>query len=173
MIPILPYQPDWPRAYAQEAAALTTQFPALCEIEHIGSTAVPGLAAKPVIDIMAAVADLVEANGALPAFAARGYQLIDTGMRNRLFLQRSADTTFNLHIVSLATWPTRKERLMRDELIADPAAKAEYAELKRDLAARHGDDIIAYTRAKTAFVQKIMDRVHDRLGLPREDVWED
>jgi GrpB-like predicted nucleotidyltransferase (UPF0157 family) len=173
VIEILPYQPDWPLSYASEATALAALVPAFTEIEHIGSTAVPGLAAKPVIDMMAAVADLTQAEAALPVLAAQGYHLIDTKMRNRLFLQRTSDPTFNLHIVTLDTWPTRKERLMRDALIADPAALAEYAALKRDLAALHGDDMLAYTRAKTAFVQRIMDKEHDRLGLPREDVWED
>jgi GrpB-like predicted nucleotidyltransferase (UPF0157 family) len=173
MIEILPWQPDWPRAYASEAAELRALVPAFHEIEHIGSTAVPGLAAKPVIDMMAAVIALDAAQRALPALAARGYALIDAGMRNRFFVQRPGDPAFNLHIVTIDSWPTRKERLMRDALIADPQAMAEYATLKRDLAAAHGDDIVAYTRAKTAFVQRIMDGVHDRLGLPRKDVWED
>lgn len=62
---------------------------------------------------------------------------------------------------------------MRDALIADPGARDEYAALKRNLATLHRDDMAAYTRAKTAFVQKIMDGVHDRMGLPRQDVWED
>jgi GrpB-like predicted nucleotidyltransferase (UPF0157 family) len=170
MITILPYQPAWTLSYANEAAALAALVPAFCAIEHIGSTAVPGLAAKPVIDMMAAVADLTLTKATLPVLAVRGYQLIDAGMRNRLFLQRTGDPDFNLHIVTLDTWPTRKERLMRDALIADPAARDEHAAPKRTLAEEFCDDMTAYTRAKTAFVQKIMDGVKDRLGLPRTDV---
>lgn len=173
MITILPYQPDWPAHYAREAAALTALVPAFCRIEHIGSTAVPGLAAKPVIDIMAAVPDLAQGQAALLDLARRGYLLVDVGMRHRLFLQRTDDPAVNLHIVALATWDTRKERLMRDALIADAKAMADYAALKHALAVTHADDLAAYTRAKTAFVQDLMDRVHDRLGLPRVDVWED
>lgn len=173
MITILPYQHVWPVLYVHEAATLTALVPAFCRIEHIGSTAVPGLAAKPVIDIMAAVNDLDEGQEALPDLARRGYLLVDLGMRHRLFLQRARDPAVNLHIVALPTWATRKERLMRDALIADPQAMADYAALKRDLATLHPDDMVAYTAAKTAFVQDLMDRVNDRLGLPRIDVWED
>lgn len=173
IIEIVPYQSDWPRAFATEAAALSARVPAFREIEHIGSTTVPGLAAKPVIDMMAAVLDLAEAERALPTLAARGYTLIDTGMRNRFFLQRPGAPACNLHIVTLDSWPRRRERLMRDALLADPQARADYAALKHDLAAAHGDDLVAYTRAKTAFVQRLMDEVHVRLGLPPQDVWDD
>ena len=169
-ITIAPYDPAWPRTYATEATQLRQLLPLLRDLEHIGSTSVPGLAAKPVIDIMAAVDSLDEVTPHLPALAPHGYAVVDAGMHDRLFLQRAG---FNLHIVTLASWPRRKERLMRDALIADPSAATEYAALKRQLALVHGDDLPAYTRAKTAFVQGIMDQIHDRLGWPREDVWDD
>ncbi len=170
MIEILAYDPAWPQVFRDEAADLQMRLPSVRAIEHVGSTAVPGLAAKPIIDIMAAVERLDDISPELPALTEHGYAVVDVGMHNRLFLQRPG---FNLHIVTLDTWPRRKERLMRDALIADPDAAARYEALKRRLASQHGDDVAAYTRAKTAFVQAIMDRVHDRLGWPREDVWED
>jgi GrpB-like predicted nucleotidyltransferase (UPF0157 family) len=169
-IVIQPYDPAWPGAYLAEAALLRTVAPAFRAIEHIGSTAVPGLAAKAVIDIMSAVESLDEMPPLLPALAQHGYVQVEVGMRNRIFLQRAG---FNLHVVTVESWPHRKERLMRDALIADPSAAAEYAALKKGLALEHSTDIQAYTLAKTAFVQKIMDVVHDRLGLPCTDVWED
>jgi GrpB-like predicted nucleotidyltransferase (UPF0157 family) len=109
----------------------------------------------------------------LPDLARRGYLPVDVGMRHRLFRQRSDDPAGNLHILALPTWATRKERLMRDALIADPRAMDDYAAIKRTRAVAHADDMAAVTRAKTAFVQSLMDRVHDRLGLPRKDVWQD
>lgn len=172
-IRIAPYDPDWPRAFADEAARLCAGVQAFQLIEHIGSTAVPGLAAKPVIDMMAAVPDLALAEAALPRLADLGYMLVETDMLYRLFLQRPADPPFNLHIVTLASWPRRKERLMRDALIADPRAAVDYAALKHRLARTHADDLTAYTRAKTAFVQTLIDAEHDRLGWPRVDVWDD
>jgi GrpB-like predicted nucleotidyltransferase (UPF0157 family) len=75
--------------------------------------------------------------------------------------------------VTHESWPRRKERLLRNALIADPHAAADYATLKRQLAAAHPDDMAAYTHAKTAFVQRIIDRVHDIKGWQREDVWEE
>ena len=72
LITILPCQPDWPAHYSAEAAALTRLVPAFCRIEHIGSTTVPGLAAKPVIDIMAAVPGLSQEEAALPDLSQRG-----------------------------------------------------------------------------------------------------
>ena len=72
LITILPSQPDWPAHYSAEAAALTKLVPAFCRIERIGSTAVPGLAAKPVIDIMAAVPDLSQEEAALPDLSHQG-----------------------------------------------------------------------------------------------------
>lgn len=170
MIRILPYDPGWPRAFFVEASALHAALPLLCALEHIGSTAVPGLAAKPVIDMMGAVDSLDDLPHFFPVLGQRGYSLVETGMRDRSFLQRPG---FNLHLVTFASWPRRKERLLRDALIADPHAAARYGALKQRLAAAHGDDMAAYTRAKTAFVQEIMDQVHDRMGWPREDVWED
>lgn len=170
MIVIAAPDPVWPQLYAAEAEVLHRLLPNLRALEHVGSTAVPGLAAKPVIDVMGALDSLSDLLPYQPTLTARGYRMVETGMRDRHFLQRPG---FNLHIVTLASWPRRKERLMRDALIADPKAAGRYAALKRDLAARHGDDMLAYTYAKTAFIQDLMDQVHDRLGWPREDVWED
>lgn len=173
MIEIEPYQSSWPLVFAAEAAELRGIAPVLSVLEHIGSTAVPGLAAKPVIDMMAAVEALEAVTPVLPALGKRGYALVETGMRDRLFLHRPGAPGVNLHIVTLASWPERNERLMRDALTADPMAAADYAALKRRLAETHGGDIAAYTRAKTDFVQGIINAARDRLGLPRGPVWEE
>jgi len=168
--------PFWPALYESEARRLARDLgAALRALEHIGSTAVPGLAAKPVLDIMAAVDSLEEADARLPALAGSGYALHATGMRERLFLQRAAQPgrpAVNLHIVTLASWPRRKERRFRDRLRAHPEEAAAYAALKRALASRFGADMEGYTRAKTALIQEIMDRAADASGHPREDVWE-
>lgn len=165
--------PLWPALYEAEAARLRPALgPALRALEHIGSTAVPGLAAKPILDVMAALDSLAEAEIRLPALAALGYALRPTDMTDRLLLHRPGRPSVNLHVVTLASWPHRKERRFRDRLCAMPSEAAAYAALKRDIAARHGEDIKAYTRAKTALIQEIMDRDADESGRPREDVWE-
>ena len=168
--------PCWPAHYAAEAERLGSAFGrVLRKTEHVGSTSVPGLAAKPVIDIMVAVESPSGAEARLPALRDLGYVIIPTDMPARLFLQKAATEdclAANLHIVTLASWPSRKERLFRDRLIAHPEEAAAYGELKRILIGQY-NDLGDYTRAKTALIQEIMDRVADEAGTPRESVWEE
>jgi GrpB-like predicted nucleotidyltransferase (UPF0157 family) len=165
--------PDWPALYDAEAARLRPAFgPDLRALEHVGSTAVPGLAAKPILDIMAAVDLLPQAEARLPALQALGYRLVPTTMPERLLLQRETAPAVNLHIVTFASWPSRKERLFRDRLRARPDEAAAYGTLKRELGRRFDSDIEAYTRAKTALIQEIMDRAADEAGRPRQQAWE-
>ena len=87
-VEVVPYDPRWPHAYAAECAELISiGGSAIVELEHIGSTSVPGLAAKPIIDMMAAVTDLEIGHLLAARLEGRGYRLIETGMRNRLFLR--------------------------------------------------------------------------------------
>ena len=105
-VEIVPYDPRWPYAYAAERAELVSiGGSAIIALEHIGSTSVPGLSAKPIIDMMAAVIDLEIGHVLAARFEGNGYRLIETGMRNRLFLRRpfAVDCgAFHLHIVELA-----------------------------------------------------------------------
>lgn len=123
-ITVAPYDPGWPARYSAESEALLQATGALfVAMEHIGSTAVPGLEAKPVIDMMAAVERLTDATAALGRLGELGYQLTPTGMRHRLFLRKRTPgdaCDFHLHIVEHATWHERNERLLRDHLRAHP-----------------------------------------------------
>lgn len=175
-VEMVAYDPAWPDVYRGEHAALMTLCgPEILELEHIGSTAVPGLTAKPIIDMMAAVARLDQGRTIVMGLEARGYLLIETGMRNRLFLRRRADDgrIFQLHIVERTNWDERKERLMRDYLLSHPDAVAAYGALKVGLAAEHADDSMAYTEAKTNFIQGLVDKARAALGLPPINVWND
>jgi GrpB-like predicted nucleotidyltransferase (UPF0157 family) len=88
-IQIVAYDPTWPQRYLTERAlVLQAIHPPFLAIEHVGSTAVPGLSAKPIIDMMAAVVDLSDGVAAIAALATLGYQLIETGMPHRLFLRK-------------------------------------------------------------------------------------
>jgi GrpB-like predicted nucleotidyltransferase (UPF0157 family) len=177
MIVIADPDPHWPLDYLSERARIRALCgPAIREIEHIGSTAVPGLAAKPVIDIMAAVDSLDRFAALTKAMSPLGYVPRDTGDATRLLLGRprgEGGFPIHLHVVDLGQWPLRHERWMRDHLIANPAVATEYAALKRVLAALHGDDREAYTAAKTGFVQKVMDQICDQRGIARRSVWQD
>jgi GrpB-like predicted nucleotidyltransferase (UPF0157 family) len=139
-------------------------------IEHVGSTSVPGLAAKPVIDLMASVAALGDVEVArLP-----GYRLVPDAMPERLFLQRfdPDGTVYHLHVVTAASWPSRNERLLRDHLRANPDDRDRYAALKRELMEKHGPGD-AYTRGKTDLIQEMTDKARAARGLPSVPVWEE
>jgi len=152
--------------------ACVTLAPLFVAVEHIGSTAVPGLPAKPVIDLMAAAAYLDEVN--VEALAVLGYRIQEHDMPERLLYRREDydSTAYHLHVVPAGTWDTRNERLFRDYLLAHPADRDRYAALKRKLMDEHGPGL-AYTKGKTALIQELTDAARAQRGLPSVPVWED
>lgn len=171
---IADYDPDWPRRAAAVIYAPGAAAPGLfAEIEHIGSTAVPGLAAKPIIDLMAAVTDLETVRPHQEALAGLGFLPHHNGMTDRLLFVRADDGVRShiLHIVTLESWPGRNQRILRDYLREHPEAAGRYARLKREIIAA-GTAPGDYARAKTTLVQELTDRARAERGLPPEPVWE-
>ncbi|WP_053206388.1 GrpB family protein [Jiangella muralis] len=174
VIEVREYDPAWPALAEAAADELRAALPGIFqELEHIGSTSVPGLAAKPIIDLMASVPALDAVTAREDALRALGYRRLDTGMTGRLFYPRddAGRRTHHLHVVTADTWDTRNERLLRDYLRAHPDAADRYGALKRDLATRT-EDSDEYTRAKTALVQELVDAARAGRGLPSVSVWE-
>jgi GrpB-like predicted nucleotidyltransferase (UPF0157 family) len=174
-IEILDYDPGWPVAAAAAIAELRRALPGLfTELEHIGSTSVPGLSARPVIDLMGAVPALAAATDREAALLALGHWRLDTGMPGRLFHPRDRDgrRAYQLHVVPAETWATRNERLLRDHLREHPADARRYDLAKRELAGSAGDPA-EHTRAKTAVTQVLTDRARAARGLPSVSVWEE
>jgi len=171
-IALTPADPSWPEAYQKardDILSILPQSPLL--IEHIGSTAVPGLDAKPVIDIIVLIADMVEAEVALPGLERLGYEL-RPGVSNprRWFLRlQGADgvRTHHLHIHTDAD-DVRRHVLFRDLLRSDPVLRANYLALKRDLAARHSLDREAYAKGKDDFIDAAVEAAG---GPPRAPFW--
>jgi len=176
-VAIVAYDPTWPALFAAEQELLNTSvIPRFIALEHIGSTAVPGQRAKPIIDIMAAIDSLNQSDTVVEKLQGLRYRLIKTGMPGRLFLRKPASSVrpgFHLHIVERETWDDRNERLMRDYLIQHSETVLAYGKLKDKLAAEFTGDSLAYTRAKTAFIQELIDRARDQRGLARVNVWEE
>ena len=154
-IEIVAYNPAWPSAYRAERERLTPLLPDQVELHHFGSTAVPGLAAKPVIDMIA----LVDNFDAIPKLVKDGrYQYpeaFNATLTHRRFLcyPTAAHRTHHLHLVDLPSELERRLRF-RDRLRADPVLAGEYEALKRALAERHREDREAYTEAKSEFVRR-------------------
>jgi GrpB-like predicted nucleotidyltransferase (UPF0157 family) len=151
------YDPSWPALYAAERERLAPLL-AGAEIHHFGSTAVPGLAAKPVIDMIALVQDLDMPVPLLVSSA--GYQFppaFNATLRHRRFLcyPSASRRTHHLHLVDEPDELERRLRF-RDRLREDPALAREYAALKRALAQRYRDDREAYTAAKAGFIERIL-----------------
>lgn len=96
-------------------------------------------------------------------------------MKGRHFLSKKDSTgqTFHLHLVEQSSWAERKERLMRDYLLQHPESVRAYGDLKDSLAKNYANDSLAYTQAKTAFIQRIIDNARAQLKLPPVNVWED
>ena len=161
-IEVVVYDPCWPELYAQEVAGLHEALGAsLVALEHIGSTSVPGLAAKPIVDIQAVVRSVADAQNAAPALAALGW---DQGVfaldpETRLyFKKRSAEgvRTHQLHVYAPDHPAASAHLLFRDYLRAHPEEAALYAALKRELAERFHADRLAYNDAKTAYVKAVV-----------------
>ena len=152
-IAIVDYDPEWPSRYARERTQLLTVLLEAVDIQHIGSTAVPGLAATPVIDILVAVPQLGPAEEYIERLAPLSYQHRRARHdRMRLFFWKVAPRTHHVHIVAAGSAEHRQHLRFRDYLRAQPETAREYAALKRELAARYGSDRDGYVRAKTDFI---------------------
>ena len=155
-IEIVDYDPEWPSRFEAERERLQRLLPDT-EIHHIGSTAVPDMPAKPVIDLMALVDDLDAPIAALVEQG--GYDFPEEfnaalGHRRWLCRPSAAYRTHHLHLVDEQAELDRHLRF-RDRLRADPGLRAEYAGLKRGLARAHRDDREAYSEAKSASVRRV------------------
>jgi GrpB-like predicted nucleotidyltransferase (UPF0157 family) len=162
-IRLVAYDPAWAPAFAAERERLLAQFPsAFIEIQHIGSTAVPGLPAKPIIDLLAGVRTMADARALHGPLAEAGYttsRAFNAALTDRQWFMRAAGghRTHHLHVVEHGA-PTWLEHLrFRDVLRARPDLVQHYAALKAELAQRHTNDREAYTDAKAAFVRFVLD----------------
>jgi GrpB-like predicted nucleotidyltransferase (UPF0157 family) len=159
-IVVVPYDPEWPRRFTEERELLARVLEPWLEggIHHVGSTAVPGLAAKPIIDMMAGVRDLEEARDAYGPLAREGWahEPHRPGIAHH-FAKRAPDgrTTHGLHLTKPGSDLWRERLVFRDALRADPELAAEYEALKIGLARAQVDD---YVGAKRPFVAEVLGR---------------
>ena len=164
------YDAAWPKRFEVERELLREVLgPWLAgPIEHVGSTAVFGLAAKPIVDIMAGVSSLAESRPAIDALAAHGYCHHSYAEDvEHWFCKPSPELrTHHLHLVPVHSELWQQRLVFRDALRAQPARAAEYARLKVELAERHRFDREAYTRAKSAFIGEVLRDVARHDGSP-------
>jgi GrpB-like predicted nucleotidyltransferase (UPF0157 family) len=159
-IEIHEYDPRWPALYAREAARLERVLGARAvRLEHAGSTAVPGLPAKPIVDIVLEVPDSSDEPGYLPDLQEAGYRLTirePEWFEHRVF--KGPDTNINLHVFSAGCTETERMLRFRDWLRSNDADRNLYARVKRELSARDWKYVQQYADAKNDIVAEIIAR---------------
>jgi 16S rRNA processing protein RimM len=157
-IEVVDYDPDWPQQFEAEASRLRDALADVAvRIDHVGSTSVPGLAAKPTVDIHVSVPDVYDREAYFPLMFGLGYEHTpDPAFPDYPFFgwpSAKAPRTFNLHVCQAGTETEQRHLRFRDRLRTDSQARDEYAALKRRLALECGNDIEAYIDAKDAFIK--------------------
>lgn len=158
---LVEYDPGWPGLFAAHEARIRQALgPRVLWIEHVGSTSVPGLAAKPILDVVLAVADPAEEDDYIPALEAAGFALrIREPAWHGHRLLRPADQTVNLHVFGEGCPEIERMTAFRDRLRARPEDRALYERTKRGLAARTWRYVQDYSDAKDDVVREIHRRI--------------
>jgi GrpB-like predicted nucleotidyltransferase (UPF0157 family) len=150
--------PRWAEAFETEAARVASALqPFGARVEHCGSTSVPGIPAKPIIDILIGLPVPIDLAAVAGALAAVGYEHATwAGVPGHEVFGKGDPRTHLLHVVPHGKDAWARMLAFRDALRADPALAAEYAAIKQDLAARFPDDRSTYTDGKSAFVARVL-----------------
>lgn len=174
-VAVVEYDPRWPELYEQERVHLLSCLPSdvVKRIEHFGSTAVPGLLAKPIVDMLVEVTSLEETKKSIaPLLEAQGYDYFwrptwgdDTPPFYAWFIKRDkkGNRTHHVHMVE-ADFEHWDRLLFRDYLIEHPDVALEYGDLKMNLSRAHRDDRVQYTKAKSDFIDGVTERAKQYYG---------
>lgn len=161
-IAVVPYDPRWTAAFEQERAAILHVLEGTdVRVEHMGSTAVPGLAAKPILDLMLVVPDAPAAVRTITPLLTLGYECRgEYGIAGRIYYSKGNPRTHHLHEYWGGNPEIERHLLFRDYLREHVEARDAYSELKRGLAEKYRNDREGYTEAKTEFVRDIEQRAY-------------
>ena len=167
---IADYDPRWPAMFEEERTRLQAAIGEwAADIQHVGSTSIPGIAAKPIIDIAVHLNSLVDALYCITPLTELGYGCLgEFGIPGRIYFRKLTDDpvpgqtyggvgrTHQIHMYETGHEQYEKQIVFRDYLRAHPDAREEYEVLKRELAVRNAADVEAYAHAKSDFVQSIL-----------------
>jgi GrpB-like predicted nucleotidyltransferase (UPF0157 family) len=157
---LLPHDPDWLANAAAECRRIEAACDdALLRVEHIGSTSIPGLSAKPVLDLMPVLRRFDDGLACVEPMRALGYWYAgEFGIAGRHLFVKGSPRTHHAHMLVEGSKEARRHLAVRNVLRADPAMRDRYATLKRDLAAKFGENREAYADAKGTFMREIFAR---------------
>ncbi|WP_179289782.1 GrpB family protein [Shouchella clausii] len=161
-VTLLEYDPEWPNQFDREASRIRSVLGnKVLQLEHVGSTSIPGLCAKPIIDILLVVIDSADETTYVPDLEKAGYTLRirePEWFEHRLF--KGPDTDINLHVFSEGASEVTRMLRFRDWLRSNNADRDKYASVKRHLAQRQWRHVQHYADAKSGIVQEIMERAN-------------
>lgn len=160
---IVDYNPQWPHMYEQEKSRIQDAIGEyLIDIQHVGSTAIPGLSAKPIIDIMPVIRNISLVEQCVKPLEALDYLYKgELGIPGRHYFSKPIDSSqtgrlYHLHMVEKGHDQWAMYQLFREYMLLHPESVREYDTLKRELAIQYGSDRAAYTEAKAPFIESII-----------------
>lgn len=155
-----PYEPNWSHLFLAEKEQLLASLSNLIlDIQHIGSTSIPGMPAKPILDIGVAVANFEEAVRCIPLMEQLGYQYKgENGIPRRHYFVQGNPRTHHLHMLEIASAEWKHHLLFRDYLCRNAEVAQAYAELKQTLATQFAADREAYQNGKESFIQTVLQK---------------
>ena len=159
-VEVVPHNPEWKNLFKTEARAIATILGSnAIDIHHIGSTSIPNIYAKPIIDILVAVKEIDRVDSKSSSMENLGYQAMgEFGIEDRRFFRKhnsSGIRTHHVHIFPANSPQIKRHLAFRDYIIAHPASAEQYSNLKRQLAQQYPHDIESYMDGKDAFIKDI------------------
>lgn len=161
-IEIVPYSPQWPELFELEAKRIKVACEGIITtVEHIGSTAIPGMPAKPIIDIMPGLESYPDGLKTIEPLKQLGYEYFgENGIPGRFYFgfRQEQRSVVHVHMFEIGTENWHRHLIFRDYLRANPAVALQYAELKKELAVRFRNDRKAYTDGKSEFINSVVQK---------------
>ena len=156
---LVPHDPEWARIYEGERARIEAAIGVhVLDIQHVGSTSIPGIAAKPIVDIAIGVESYEGARVCIAPLEALGYTYHgEHGIPGRHYFTRGDPTLYHVHMHEVTSRAWGNLVLFRDYILAHPKEAQAYLELKQRMAERHRRDRRAYTDGKAAFIERILE----------------
>ncbi len=157
-----PYEPEWSLLFfAEKERLLATLDNYILDVQHFGSTSIPGMPAKPILDIGVAVANFEEASRCIPLLDQMGYTYKgENGISRRHYFVKGDPRTHHLHMLEIESEEWKHHLLFRDYLRATPAGAQAYASLKQTLAMQFATDRDAYQIGKENFIQAVLQKAN-------------